>query len=62
MKTISALDSKRLFDEIIKSDIGGQYKLASAVSEVDADNGTIFQLYDDRGITALAKDEKSLEY
>ena len=53
------IDIRRLFREIILSDIGGQYELASkeSVSIVDAESARIFRLYDDRGIMIYAPEE-----
>lgn len=52
------LNVESLFKEIIKTDIGGKFKLASSVYLIDLDKKILFNLYDDRGVYII--DEKSL--
>jgi hypothetical protein len=54
------LDIKRLFREIILSDIGGRYGLASKVYLAAMDSACIFHLYDDRGIALYAPEDSPL--
>ncbi|RKD31887.1 DUF3885 domain-containing protein [Lacrimispora algidixylanolytica] len=44
------IDVQRLFLEIILSDIGGKYELASKIFIIDTTTGCIFHLFDDRGL------------
>lgn len=51
------IDIQRLFREIILSDIGGKYDLASKIFIIDTDTGCIFHLYDDRGMWVGAPEQ-----
>ncbi|KPU42470.1 hypothetical protein OXPF_42550 [Oxobacter pfennigii] len=51
---VKGIDTKRLFREIIMSDIGGSYELASKVFIIDMESACIFHLYDDRGAVISA--------
>ncbi|AEG60930.1 DUF3885 domain-containing protein [Desulforamulus ruminis] len=62
MYAAKGIDTERLFREIILSDIGGQYALASKVFVVDVDSACIFHLYDDRGLTVYTPDETLFAY
>ncbi|BAK98069.1 hypothetical protein OBV_08710 [Oscillibacter valericigenes Sjm18-20] len=44
------IDIQRLFREIILSDIGGKYNLASKIFIIDTTTSCMFHLYDDRGL------------
>lgn len=57
-----SIDAKRLFREIILSDIGGRYGLASRVFVIDTESACIFHLYDDRGIAIYAPEEALLSH
>ncbi|MBU5676940.1 hypothetical protein KQI88_10980 [Alkaliphilus sp. MSJ-5] len=46
--------TQKLFQEIIKSDIGGSMDFASSVFIIDLDGFCIFKLYDDRGLDLFA--------
>lgn len=55
------LNTDQLFEEIIKADLGGCPQLASSVFLLDSCNGSLFCLYDDRGLDIVAA-EKSVLY
>ncbi|QIB68109.1 hypothetical protein Ami103574_01740 [Aminipila butyrica] len=52
------IDTRRLFLEIICSDIGGKYDLASKVFILDMATSCLFHLYDDRGLWVSKPAEK----
>lgn len=47
---ISGFDREKLFKEIVKSDIGRNFKYTSSIYLLDKTCGNMFSLYDDRGI------------
>jgi len=51
---VKDIDTQKLFQEIIKSDIGGSMDFASSVFIIDLDSFCIFKLYDDRGLDLFA--------
>ncbi len=56
------ISAEGLFREIILSDIGGEYGLASKVFVVDTESACIFHLYDDRGSAIYAPEEALLPH
>lgn len=50
----AGIDTQSLFLEIILSDIGGKYNLASKIFIIDASTACMFHLYDDRGLWVSA--------
>jgi len=56
------INAEGLFREIILSDIGGQYRLASKVFIIDTGSACIFHLYDDRGIAIYAPEQALLPH
>lgn len=57
---VEKVNIKRLFKEIILSDIGGKLDLVSSIYIIDMDRKHIFYLYDDRGLFIYALEEKYL--
>lgn len=57
---VGKVNIKRLFKEIILSDIGGNLDLVSSIYIIDIDRKDIFYLYDDRGLFIYALEEKYL--
>lgn len=51
---VKSVDTGRLFREIVLSDIGGEFELASSIYIIDIDSGRIFWLYDDRGLDLIS--------
>ena len=51
---VKDIDTQRLFREIILSDIGGKYNLDSKIFIIETATGSIFHLYDDRGLWVSA--------
>lgn len=57
---VGKVNVKRLFKEIILSDIGGKLDLVSSIYIIDIDRKHILYLYDDRGLIIYALEEKYL--
>ena len=57
---VEKVNIKKLFKEIILSDIGGKLDLVSSIYIIDIDRKHIFYLYDDRGLFIYALEEKYL--
>lgn len=54
------LDFELLLKEVIKSELGGMYFLASSVFFADTKNDVLFHLYDDRGADVSAHDANTI--
>lgn len=57
---VKELNIQELFREIILSNIGGELDFCSSISIIDIDSGSIFRLYDDRGLYLFATKEEYL--
>lgn len=57
---VQGINTRKLFREIILSDIGGEFTLDASIYIIDIDSGRIFWLYDDRGLDLIAPNKTML--
>lgn len=58
---VKGVDKEKLFRQIILSDLGGKIDFSSAISIIDINSGSIFHLYDDRGLRILSLEEEYIK-